>query len=213
MFNILESDNLKVWFTSDLHLGHQRDFVWEARGYKSPEDHTNSIIDCINDYAREGDILINNGDLCLNSTLQMVNDYLNRIVCKNMWCLWGNHSNPHEKAIYRPERDKLLAPGVRANWVYPVKYKNMTYLGHYHEITVNHQFIVLSHYAFQVWNESHHGSWCLCGHSHGSLPTTRIESDYGKILDLGWDLHHKPLSFNEVKAIMDRKPIQKVDHH
>ncbi len=212
MFNIIESPELRVWFTSDWHLGHQRDFVWESRGYKSAEAHTNTIIETTNELVREGDIIFNLGDFCLNTNETQFNAYLDRIRCKNLWCLFGNHNNPHEKIVYRPGRNRLC-PNREVNWVYPVRYKNMSYIGHYHEVVVNGQFIVLSHYAFQVWNKSHKGSWCICGHSHGSLPTTRPESDYGKILDVGWDLHHKPLSFDEVKAIMDKKPIQVVDHH
>lgn len=211
MFNIIESPDLRVWFMADPHLGHNKPFVWEVRGYSSASHHTDSIIETVNKYVRHGDILFILGDLCLNTDKLQLDSYLDRIQCQNLWCLWGNHNNPHEKAIYRPERDKLTIKLV--NWVYPVTYKNMTYIGHYHECVVNGQFIVMSHYPFQVWNESHRGSWCLCGHSHGSLATTRPESNYGKILDVGWDIFKKPMSFTDIKAIMDTKPIQKVDHH
>lgn len=213
MFNIIESPELKIWFTTDWHLGHQRDFVWKVRGYTSAEHHTQSIIGVTNQYVREGDILFNLGDLCLNTNMQQLDSYLDQIVCKNVWCLWGNHSNPHERAIYRPEKDKLLVPGVKANWVYPVKYKNMTYLGHYHEVSVNGQFIVLFHYPLMSWNQLSHGAWALCGHEHGGLPATRPEATDGKILDVGWDLFKKPVSFAEVKAIMDRKFMCSVGHH
>ena len=213
MFNIIESPELTVWFTSDLHLDHKREFVWEVRGYRSADDHTNSIIDTINDCVREGDILFNLGDLCLNSSPEKVDGYLNRIRCKNMWCLWGNHNNPHEKCVYRPGRDRLLAPNARAHWVYPVRHKNMTYLGHYHEVTVNNQFIVLFHYPLMSWNHLSDGAWALVGHEHGGLPATRPEATDGKILDLGWDLYKKPLSFAEVKTIMDKKNTCSVGHH
>lgn len=151
------------------------------------------------------------GDLCLNTQPHQVDQLLDRIVCQNLWCLWGNHNNPHEKTIYRPERDKLTKKPVQ--WVYPVKYKNMTYLGHYHEVTVNNQFIVMCHYPFMSWNELSSGAWCLCGHEHGGLPATRPEATDGKILDVGWDMYKKPLSFAEVKAIMDRKTKCSVGHH
>lgn len=212
MFNIIESDGLKVWFTSDLHLGHQRDFIWEARGYNSPEHHTNSIIDTINEHVREGDILFNLGDLCLNTQQPQLDDYLDRIVCKNMWCLWGNHNNPHEKTVYRPGRNRLC-PSREVNWVYPVKYKNMSYIGHYHEVAVNGQFIVMCHYPFMSWNKLSDGAWCLCGHEHGGLPATRPEATDGKILDLGWDLYHRPLSFDDLRGYMSKKNMCSVGHH
>ena len=211
MFNIIESPELTVWFTADPHLDHDKDFVWEARGYKSAKDHTDSIIETTNQYVKPGDILFMLGDLCLNCTPQRLDQYLDRINCKNFWCLWGNHNNPHEKTIYRPGRDKLTTKPVQ--WVYPVKYKNMTYLGHYHEVTVNNQFIVMCHYPFMAWNSLMHGSWCLCGHEHGGLEATRPEATNGKILDVGWDLFKKPVSFAEVKTIMDKKHKSVIGHH
>lgn len=212
MFNITESADLRVWFTSDLHLGHERDFVWEARGYKSSEHHTKSILETLNEYVRKDDILFNLGDLCLNSTPEDVDRYLDSLICQNMWCLWGNHNNPHEKVIYLPGKAKI-APSPKIRWVYPIEYKNMSYIGHYEEVTVNGQFIVLSHYPFMSWNKLSNGAWCLCGHEHGGLPATRPEATDGKILDLGWDLFKKPLSFAEVRDIMAKKTMCSVGHH
>ena len=64
------------------------------------------------------------------------------------------------------------------------------------------QLIVLCHYAFRVWNVSHHGSYHLYGHSHGSL-----EDDPNALsFDIGVDCHDfYPLSYEEVKAIMSTK--------
>ena len=28
----------KIWLTSDLHFGHDREFVWKVRGYSSVEE-------------------------------------------------------------------------------------------------------------------------------------------------------------------------------
>lgn len=72
------------------------------------------------------------------------------------------------------------------------------------------QKIVMSHYAMIVWNASHHSSWMLHGHSHGSLKYP-FEA---KILDVGMDAHNfAPISYDEVKVILDKRPIQAVDHH
>jgi calcineurin-like phosphoesterase family protein len=80
----------------------------------------------------------------------------------------------------------------------------------YLEINVGNQMIVMSHYAMLVWNKSHHGSWMLHGHSHGSL---KYPYD-GKILDVGVDAHSMDvLSMDDVRRIMDKKNTQPVDHH
>lgn len=84
------------------------------------------------------------------------------------------------------------------------------WLKDYNEITVEGQKIVLMHYAMRVWNRSHHGSWMLYGHSHGSLP----DDPHARSLDVGVDCHgFKPVSFNELKRLMAKKHWQPIDHH
>mgnify|MGYP000225674428 CR=1 FL=1 len=81
----------------------------------------------------------------------------------------------------------------------------------YAEITVNDQFIVMSHYPLLTWNKSHYGSWNLHGHSHGNIndmnkDTTRI--------DVGVDsFDYKPVPFTLLKEIMDKREYKAVDHH
>jgi calcineurin-like phosphoesterase family protein len=212
MLNIIETVEAKVYVTSDPHLGHDRDFVWGYRGYSCCDDHTEGVIKTINDTVRPNDILFMLGDHTLNTTKEQFDAYLDRINCRNFFCLFGNHNNPHEKSIYRPERDKLV--NSRVQWVFPVKYKNMTYMGHYAEVVVNGQLIVMCHYPFRSWISASKGSWCLCGHEHGQMPETRPEAtNAGKILDVGWDVFKRPISFSEIKEIMDKKPICQVGHH
>jgi calcineurin-like phosphoesterase family protein len=79
----------------------------------------------------------------------------------------------------------------------------------YHELLVEdkeaprgQQSIVLFHYAMRVWNTSHHGSWSLYGHSHGTLS----EDLTSRSIDVGVDVHNLfPISYEEVKAIMAKK--------
>ena len=62
----------------------------------------------------------------------------------------------------------------------------------------------------RVWNKSHYGSWNLYGHSHGSLP----DDPHARAIDVGVDCHNfAPVSFDEVKVIMERKLWKPIDHH
>jgi calcineurin-like phosphoesterase family protein len=205
MLNLRDTDQQKVYVSSDFHLGHQRDFVWKSRGYNSVQEHDDGLINILNETVRPNDILLFLGDFCLNTTVDQFNSYLDRIKCQNIMALWGNHNNPHEKSIYK----KVVGDKEQ----YPVKYKNITYLGHYVEVILNGQFVVLFHYPIFIWNEQKNGSWCLCGHSHNSFPQTRADNLYGKILDVGWDGHSKPWSFSEISAVMNGKRFIPLDHH
>jgi hypothetical protein len=155
--------------------------------------------------------LIVAGDFCLNSPIDKFESYLDRIKCQNIWHYWGNHNNPHEKAVYRKlMREKGYSDEEQ---LYPLRYKNFVYRGHYEELALNGNFTIFLHYPIAVFNEISRGAWMLCGHSHyGYAPSTAEHLD-AKILDVGWDGKKGPWSIPEIKAVMDKKNITKVDHH
>jgi calcineurin-like phosphoesterase family protein len=82
--------------------------------------------------------------------------------------------------------------------------------GHYKEIKIGGQKIILFHYAQRTWNGSHRGSWMLYGHSHGTL-----KRDWQvKSFDVGVDVHNfTPLSFEEVEKQMALHRKIPQDHH
>ena len=205
MLNIRQTEESKIYVSSDFHFGHARDFVWKDRGFASVAEHDDGLIKVINETVRPTDYLFFLGDFCLNSTREQFDAYLDKINCQNIIALWGNHNNPHEKSVYR----KLVPEGER----YPVKYKNFTYQGHYLEAVLDGQYVIMMHYPILVWNEMKHGTWMLCGHSHYGCPVTTAENPEGKILDVGWDGHGKPWSLPEISAVMNKKQFKAVDAH
>ena len=69
------------------------------------------------------------------------------------------------------------------------------------EQTIEGQHVVVCHYAMRVWPRSHHGSWQLYGHSHGTL------APIGKQCDIGVDSHEFfPVSFDRVRELMCARP-------
>jgi len=206
MINLKETEEQKVYVSSDLHLGHNRDFVFESRGFVDVNTHNNGVIDSINLVARPKDILILLGDFCLNTSHQQFDAYLDRINCQNIFSLWGNHNNPHEKSVYKKGM-------IGDTETYPYRYKNMVYYPHYVEAVINGQFIVMLHYPLYVWNEQSHGAWMLCGHSHCGCDFSHEANPDGKILDVGWDGHKKPWSFAEIQTVMNQKQFVVMDNH
>ncbi len=74
----------------------------------------------------------------------------------------------------------------------------------YKELNVEGQKIILFHYGLRTWHHDLRGSWHLYGHSHDKLPP------YGKSFDVGVDSwNFTPLSFEDVKREMDKRPIAK----
>ena len=54
------------------------------------------------------------------------------------------------------------------------------------------------------------------GHCHNNLEKTDwIKNNYlkGKCIDFSWDCYKRPIDFDEIIKIVDKKDILKIDHH
>jgi len=205
-----------IFFTSDWHLNHNREFIFNKRGYVSSEHHTEELIKVINSQATIDDIIYNLGDFCLNTTIDQFHTLISKINCQNIYLLWGNHRAPQYKNIYMPLVKQILGAGsAYDSQVYPLRYKNIVFIGHYHEVWLKKHLFVLNHYPIAVWNELKNGAIHLCGHSHGGFELSNKANTYGKILDVGWEDHKKMLTLDEVLSYMESKEIKtkKYDSH
>lgn len=173
----------------------------------------NYLIDGINKMVGAGDRLRIIGDFCfcdrkfLHETVQR---YLQRINCKNVHLVYGNHdedgyTDEGEAGPYYPENDIG---------------QNFTSSCHYDEFKINGQKIVLFHYAGVVWNKSHHGAWFLCGHSHATLnPWLNKNMGNAKIMDVGVDHaaklfgEYRSFTLDEIRNYMNAKRGHSLDHH
>jgi calcineurin-like phosphoesterase family protein len=207
---LIHNDDHRVYFTSDTHFNHAKNFIFEARGYKSVTEHNDALIAKINEVVRPEDTLIHLGDFCLNITPPEFNEILARINCQNIGYIFGNHNS----CIRRQYEDAVALEYQRKDIeIYPYTVGKITYLGYYKEVIVNGQMIVLHHYPHQIFNQMQKGAWQLSGHSHYTNPTTQLDNPDNKILDVGWDGHGKPLSFPEIQKIMMNKSHVKQDKH
>lgn len=213
-----DTDEKRFFVSSDWHLNHEGPRgctpLWESRGYSSPKDMTNGIIDTVNSTVRPDDVILYAGDFCLNTPPEQFDGLLNSIKCKNIYMLFGNHNNPHYKGVYRKKVKSyggLYEQGFRR--LYPVYHKNIVYMGDYMEFVWNGQFVTFFHYPIWEWNNKAGGAWMIHGHSHYTFDPGRATNKTAKILDVSWDGHGRPLMFETVKAIMDTKGIPTQDHH
>lgn len=104
------------------------------------------MIEEINRVVGVNDTLIHGGDVFWGEDKERdfprAEAIRNRIKCRNIVLIWGNHDEP---------------------WIAPlfseVHYKKL--------FNVDGQKIVVDHYPQRSWDRSHHGSWMLYGHVHG----------------------------------------------
>lgn len=224
-----QTEDSKVLMTSDTHLRHNNPnsgLIWKNRGYANSESHTNAVIDGINARCRPMDKLLHFGDFCLNTNESELNEILSRIVCQNIYMVWGNHNNPLWR-VYQDQVKKWLhsndegyntpeggTPHVDGDIeIYPFRWRNVVFIGNYVEFTVDGKYFIGSHYPMYVFNYMKDNANHVCGHSHYNLELSQADNETSKILDVGWDGWGKPLTLDEVLAVMNKKQALVVDHH
>jgi len=207
----------RIAFASDFHLGHNRDFIYQARGFENIQRHDQYILQAINAEIGPQDYLYYLGDFSLNTTVEQTTELFKKIQCNNIFYIWGNHESSTKK-IYHEAKRNLFGQNLDDNVeVYPVTFRNVTFLGNMVSTVIRYQRMTLQHYAPLVWDASHHGSWALCGHSHGNCSPILPEATNGKVLDVGVDVAMKHCGrpffwFEDVVRIMNKKNIGADDH-
>lgn len=198
----------KVWITSDLHYSH-KNICRGVTNWRTQEgdipvsstrdfvniDHMNdTIVNNINSVVGQDDTLIMLGDVSFGG-FENIGIFLDRLVCKNIHLILGNHDH-HIENNRGNIHDRFLS------------------VNHYLEVNIEDKNFVLSHYPFQSWNGLNKGVIMLHGHVH--LPEGRKMGN-GKKMDVGLDGNNiKPYSISEIIKIMEKRPIYSDvigDHH
>ena len=144
----------KVFITSDLHFCHNRDFLYEPRGFSSIAEHDQAIIERWNKIVSPEDIVFILGDIMLCDNHIGKQNFLQ--LNGNKYIVTGNHDNDYRIALY------FNCWNVKnINYAYRVRYNGFNfYLTHYPTLTGN--FDIAKPLKARVIN--------LCGHSHTSDP-------------------------------------------
>jgi len=206
-------DYNNIWFISDTHFGHNRDFLYEPRGFANNHKHDEWVLNQIDSLSPD-DLLIHVGDVGLSIGSQAIIDFMLRFPCETLM-VWGNHNS----GVYQAYKDNL-PPGFENCEIYPLKITpNITMLGSDFILQVDKDYFYIRHMAPLIWESMNKGMMAICGHSHGNLIAARPgEDDIGKVLDVGIENSQKYngtafFNMNEVIDIMKNKQFTPIDHH
>jgi len=147
----------------------------------------NVILDNVNNCVSASDTLYFLGDFAFKVGSGKLKEYRERINCKNIHLILGNHD----------QKSKNQLRGL------------FTSVSNLKRIRIEKQDIILCHYAMKVWDKSHWGSYQLFGHSHNGLPDDPNQLQ----TDVGVDTNNfMPYPFEEIKEKMSKKT-PKLIHH
>ena len=133
-----------VYFTSDLHLGHERAIEFSNRPFNSVEEMNTKLIERINDVVGKTDELWILGDFAYKISKDEVHKLRDKIFCRRVHLIYGNHDKDYSQ-------DQIFQSAQ-----------------HYKELKTEYGKFILFHYPIVEWNAAHYGTVHLHGHIHST---------------------------------------------
>lgn len=218
-YKIKRGQDKKVFFWSDLHLCHEKDFILVPRGFNCAKTAKDELRNRWLKKITNNDIVFLLGDNIVgagNNGEKELTNFLHSVPFKEVYLMPGNHVSGFN-SIVRQLQYKGASFNENLIFGYDLEEnKRINIIPNYFEISVEGQLVVMSHYPLLSWNKAGKGAWMLYGHVHNNLKKTEwIRDNYfkGKCLDLGIEATPEPLEFAEIQKIMQHKDILKIDHH
>jgi calcineurin-like phosphoesterase family protein len=170
---------MTIWFSSDHHCYHSSIIKHCNRPFSSSQEMTEILIQNHNRLVKPTDTVYWLGDFAWNLYEDKLERLVNRFNGKKHFIL-GNHD---KVSFFRSLANKGVFESVNDTKA----------------ISINGQYIWLSHYPHRSWNKSFHGSFHLFAHCHGTA------QPYGLSHDVGVDSwNFAPISYDMVVSTMNK---------
>lgn len=175
-----------IWFISDTHFNHDREFIWGSRCVHSVTEMNSNIINNWNNKISPQDDIYVLGDFFLGKDIDYVKNTLS-ILNGKIHLIIGNHDTPAKIKIYEasPKVVEIL-------WAKQIEYKGRQfYLSHYPTLTAD----LNSNPNTCVFN--------LFGHTHSK---DKFYEDRPYMYNVAVDAHNNsPVSIDNIyKDIMNK---------
>jgi calcineurin-like phosphoesterase family protein len=190
----------QIFFISDLHFAHKNicrgTSVWRdesaTRDFETLAEMNETLLQNLNNCVKEDDILFHLGDFSFQGT-ENIRYFRERINCKNIHLILDNH----DQNIFKNKQT------IDGTFVKDLFSSVQDYL----EIEIDKKLVVLCHYPFLYWRDSHKGSINLFGHEHGMV-NDRIKPNQ---FDVGVDNifrkfgTYSPISFEQILQQIEKQ--------
>lgn len=131
-----------IYFTSDLHLGHENVIKLENRPFDNVTEMNCALIANYNAIVQPDDTVYILGDLAYRIPSDNANKLISRLNGRK-YLITGNHDKKYNESLF----EEITV---------------------YKEIKCDGNHFILMHYPFMEWNKMYHGSYHLHGHIHST---------------------------------------------
>ena len=219
--------NVNTWFTSDTHYWHKNitygESVWGnketgCRRFDTTQEMSQHIVEQINKYVKEDDVLIHLGDWSFGG-IDNIWNFRKQLNVKKIYLCIGNHDSHIRKNYLLPNVYRVkpysseLCTGIGI-WQEDNEYPDYVeaqslfeIVDDYLEIMIEKDLFCCMHYPLDEWNDRHKKSYMLHGHQHGNNIFKQDRLDVGidsiyKILG-----EYRPISSKEVIEIIKQQKL------
>ena len=144
-----------LFFTSDWHFNHDKEFVWKKRGFSSVDEMNEEIVRRHNEVVTENDIVYFLGDACLGGASEEIlkkNCELIERLNGNIVMLRGNHDTDTRIAAFKNCKN-VLNVGEIAKIINYDGYR--LYVGHYPTVTGSYDDKALKGCLISLFGHTH----------------------------------------------------------
>jgi calcineurin-like phosphoesterase family protein len=205
----------RLFFTSDTHYGHSNicsgTTKWVGaenmtRKFSSLDRMNDELVFWINQRVGENDILFHLGDWSFGG-FENIEEFRNRIVCKNIHLVLGNHDEHIDR-----DKDGIQRLFASVNHYINLDLRRPSIKG---KGQMDKYRFICMHFPIASWDGMNNGVIHTHGHVH--LPKHQRIGN-GRSLDVGVDGNGlEPISLDEVLSLLKNQPIDKLclprDHH
>jgi len=176
-----------IYVTSDLHIGHDRGFIYAPRGFNTITEHDKALAENWNKTVSDKDTIYVLGDLMLGD-----NEYGIGIIKQlkgKIRVILGNHDTSSREKLYRSIPDKIES----VEYATIIKFNNYRfYLSHYPTMTASFEKESLSNCLIDLF-----------GHTHNK---DKFYNDIPWMYNVAVDANnHTPVSLEEVISNCEAK--------
>lgn len=173
----------KIWVTSDLHIGHNKEFVYSARGFNSIEEHDRILVKNWNFLVDDADTVYVLGDVMLKHSLEDDEFSYGLSVLKQLngklIIIRGNHDSEAKIEKYKTCNNVLDAGAAALYLNYPEIGSYHFYLSHYPTLVSHEKLKPIKTALLNLYGHTHQREhfynehpymYCVCLDAHDMKP-------------------------------------------
>jgi len=173
----------KVWITSDLHIGHDREFLYKTRGFDNIEQHDETLVRNWNNLVAKEDEVYILGDIMLKHNLQDDDFSYGRAILEKLngrlTILRGNHDSERKLEMYKTCPNVVSAGAAALYLDYPEIGSYHFYMSHYPTLVSHKKLKPVKTALLNLYGHTHQEEhfynghpymYCVCLDAHEMKP-------------------------------------------